>query len=97
MGVGGPKDFVAIVNRFPLHDQWVTNMSNGRFVAKSIGKTNWLLPARPFQPAARCRIRHDLASSKQRWRLAIAGRLKQGQTNFLNAEPSATAALSTNG
>jgi hypothetical protein len=33
MGVGGPEDFVAPLNRFPPHNQLVTRLSNARFVA----------------------------------------------------------------
>jgi len=33
MGVGRPEDFVAPLNRFPVHNQWVTMYSNARFVA----------------------------------------------------------------
>jgi hypothetical protein len=35
MGVGRPKDFVTLVNRFPVHNQWVADYSNGRFVTIS--------------------------------------------------------------
>jgi len=35
MGVGRPKDFVTIVNRFPIHGQWVASFSNDRFVTIS--------------------------------------------------------------
>ena len=69
MGVARPKDFVATLNRFPPHYQRLTNAFKRLFVAKSIGKSTGFYPkpaARPFQPAARCRIRHDLATSKQR-------------------------------
>ena len=38
-GVDGPKDFVAIVNRFPPHVQRLTNALKQLFVAKSIGKS----------------------------------------------------------
>ena len=33
MGVGRPEDFVAPINRFPVHSQCVTMHSNARFVA----------------------------------------------------------------
>ena len=69
MGVAGPKDFVATLNRFPPQYQRLTNAFKRLFVAKSIGKSTGFYPnaaARPFQPAARCRIRHDLASGNQR-------------------------------
>jgi hypothetical protein len=32
MGVGGPSNFVTIVNRFPTHGQLLANLSNDRFV-----------------------------------------------------------------
>ena len=32
-GVGRPEDFVATLNRFPVHNQRVTTHSNARFVA----------------------------------------------------------------
>jgi hypothetical protein len=32
MGVGGPSNFVTIVNRFPTHGQLLENLSNDRFV-----------------------------------------------------------------
>ena len=37
MGVGGPGDWNALVNRFPPHYQWVVTTLNGRFVARSNG------------------------------------------------------------
>ena len=33
MGVGRPEDFVAPLNRFPVHNQRVMTSSNGRLVA----------------------------------------------------------------
>ena len=47
----GPKDFVAIVNRFPVHDQRVTNSIKRLFVANSNCLTIHFYPifaARPF-------------------------------------------------
>ena len=35
MGVGRPKDFVTLLNRFPAHDQRVTSYSNECFVTIS--------------------------------------------------------------
>ena len=32
MGVGRPEDFVAPLNRFPVHNQRVTNASDEQFV-----------------------------------------------------------------
>ena len=32
MGVGRTKDFVTIVNRFPVHYQRIRNIANARFV-----------------------------------------------------------------
>ena len=40
MGVGGPKDFVANLNRFPVHFQSLTKRSNDRFVT-TFAKINW--------------------------------------------------------
>ena len=51
------------------HYQRLTNALKRLFVAKSIGKSTGFYPkpaARPFQPAARCRIRHDLTSGNRR-------------------------------
>jgi hypothetical protein len=39
MGVARPKDFVAILNRFPPHYQRLTDALKRLFVAKSIGKS----------------------------------------------------------
>jgi len=39
MGVGRPKDFVTIVNRFPTHDQWLADASNDRFVTTNLIET----------------------------------------------------------
>jgi hypothetical protein len=53
-GVDGPKDFVAILNRFPPHYQWVTNAIKRLFVAKSIGKSTsiYLLACSSLPPGA---------------------------------------------
>jgi hypothetical protein len=44
MGVGRPRDFVTILNRFPPHDQLVTTNSNDRFVT-TIGRKSTGPPA----------------------------------------------------
>jgi hypothetical protein len=53
-GVDGPKDFVAIVNRFPPHYQRLTNALKRLFVAKSIGKSTgfYLLACSSLPPGA---------------------------------------------
>ena len=41
MGVGGPKDFVTLVNRFPPHGQWITSVLSNRFVTASARFAGW--------------------------------------------------------
>ena len=50
----GPKDFVAILNRFPPHYQRLTNALKRLFVAKSIGKSTgfYLLACSSLPPGA---------------------------------------------
>ena len=55
MGVGGPGDFVAPLNRFPTHNQWVTKLSNARFVAK-LTEPRWFLSDSRRSRACLCRI-----------------------------------------
>lgn len=44
MGVGRPKDFVTLLNRFPVHDQRVKSYSNECFV--TISSRNQLVSIR---------------------------------------------------
>jgi hypothetical protein len=71
MGVAGPKDFVAIGNRFPTHYQWVTMRLEQLFVANLLQ----VLMVQQSPHAGSFRIMHQLASGRIRQRGAPTGNL----------------------
>jgi hypothetical protein len=83
MGVGGPSNFVTIVNRFPPHDQSLTTHLNARFV--TISATN--LVGAFHHPAPLFRLQAVQRTNKLR---GIRSLKKLGLQDFLHGVESRT-------